>query len=86
MSIEDFANATNYSASRLRTIFKRAAGIPLGSYLKNYRLNRAMALLRTSNMSISEIATETGFTSPQAFSRSFRKETGVTPRSYRSTN
>ena len=83
VSIEDIAAATNYSASRLRTIFKRAAGIPLGSYLKNYRLNRAMALLRTSSLSISEISTETGFASPQAFSRSFKKETGGTPRSYR---
>ena len=86
VSIEDIAGATSYSTSRLRAIFKQSAGIPLGSYLKNYRLNRAMALLRTSSMSITEIATEAGFASPQAFSRSFRKETGGTPRSYRSKN
>jgi len=64
-------------------IFKQAAGIPLGSYIKNYRLNHAMALLRTSKMSITEIAIQAGYASPQAFSRSFRKETGNTPRSYR---
>ena len=83
VSIEEIAAATKYSASRLRVVFKQAAGIPLGSYLKNYRLNHAMALLRTSSMSITEIATQAGFASPQAFSRSFRKETGKTPRSYR---
>ena len=83
VNISDIAAAMGYSASRLRVIFKQAAGVPLGSYIKNYRLNRAMALLRTSNMSISEIAGEAGFASPQAFSRNFKKETGHTPRSYR---
>jgi AraC-like DNA-binding protein len=83
VSIEEIAAATKYSASRLRVIFKQAAGIPLGSYIKNYRLNHAMALLRTSKMSITEIAIQAGYASPQAFSRSFRKETGNTPRSYR---
>lgn len=84
VNIVDVADAMGYSPSRLRTIFKQAAGVTLGAYLKNYRLNRAMALLRTSSLSISEIASEAGFASPQAFSRNFKKETGFTPRSYRS--
>lgn len=83
VSIAEVADAMGYSASRLRVIFKQAAGVTLGAYLKNYRLNRAMALLRTSSLSISEIANEAGFASPQAFSRNFKKETGATPRSYR---
>ncbi|MGB2402248.1 MAG: AraC family transcriptional regulator [Akkermansiaceae bacterium] len=83
VSIEEIAAATKYSTSRLRVVFKQAAGIPLGSYIKNYRMNHAMALLRTTSKSITEIASQAGFASPQAFSRSFRKETGKTPRSYR---
>ena len=83
VNIVDVADAMGYSPSRLRSIFKQAAGVTLGAYLKNYRLNRAMALLRTSNLSISEIASEAGFASPQAFSRNFKKEIGATPRSYR---
>ncbi len=57
--------------------------IPLGSYIRNFRLNRAMALLRTSSLSIADVAEEAGFGSPQAFSRIFRRETGQTPRDYR---
>lgn len=78
------AAALGLSASRLRERFRQAAGVPLGAYLRNYRLNRAMALLRNSTLPIGEIAHETGFSSPQAFSRLFRRKTGHTPSAYRS--
>lgn len=79
----DLADAVGYSESRLRVLFKETAGVPLGFYMQNYRINRAMALLQTSTLSISDIAEEAGFGSPQAFSRIFKKEAGVSPRSYR---
>ncbi len=79
----DIAGEMNISESRLRAKFIAAAGIPLGSYLQNYRLNRAMALLRTGDLPISEIAEEAGFGSPQAFSRLFRNKIGQSPRAYR---
>ncbi len=81
--VADLAEKFNLSESRLRTLFKQTAGIPLGSYIQNYRLNRAMALLRTTKLPISEIAEEAGFGSPQAFSRIFKKELSHTPRAYR---
>jgi len=81
--VADLAKALHLSESRLRARFKEAAGIPLGSYIQNYRLNRAMALLRTTDLSIAEVAEEAGFGSPQAFSRIFKKATALTPRSYR---
>ena len=77
------AEALNVSASHLRARFRETAGIPLGSYIQNYRLNRAMALLRTTDLSIADVAEEAGFGSPQAFSRIFKKETGKPPRFYR---
>jgi len=81
--VADLAEKLALSESRLRTLFKEAAGIPLGSYLQNYRLNRAMGLLRTTHLPIAEIAEEAGFGSPQSFSRVVKKETGQTPRAYR---
>jgi AraC-like DNA-binding protein len=77
------ADALNVSASHLRVRFRETAGIPLGSYIQNYRLNHAMALLRTTGLSVADVAEEAGFGSPQAFSRIFKKETGKPPRSYR---
>ena len=83
VTVAELAGELGFSESRLRVLFKQTAGIPLGAYIKNYRLNRAMALLRTSALPIATIAEEAGFGSPQAFSRIFKKETGRTPRSYR---
>lgn len=83
VAVADVAEALGYSQSRLRVLFKEAAGIPLGAYIQNYRLNRAMALLRTTDLSIADVAEEAGFGSPQAFCRVFKKEAGQTPRAYR---
>ncbi|MEA2068328.1 MAG: helix-turn-helix transcriptional regulator, partial [Verrucomicrobiota bacterium] len=84
VAVADLAGEIGLSESRLRVLFKEAAGIPLGAYIQNYRLNHAMALLRTTSLSIADVAEEAGFGSHQAFSRIFRKETGQTPRDYRS--
>ena len=81
--IADLAEALQMSESRLRALFRETAGIPLGRYVLNYRINQAMALLRNSKRSISDIAEESGFGSPQAFSRIFKKSTGQSPRDYR---
>jgi len=81
--VADVAAELGLSASRLRALFREAAGIPLGGYIKNYQLNRAMALLRTTDLPIAEIAEEAGFGSPQAFSRTFKNKTGSTCRAYR---
>lgn len=81
--VADIAGALDLSESSLRTRFKATAGVPLGRYLQNYRLHRAMALLRTSDLPIGEIAEEAGFGSPQAFSRLFKRKLGLSPREYR---
>jgi len=83
--VADLAETMGWSTSRLRVLFKEAAGIPLGSYIQNYRLNYAMSLLRTTKMPIAAIAEEAGFGSPQAFSRVFKKEIGKPPRLYRNS-
>ena len=79
----DLADALGMSVSRLRAVFKETAGVSLGRYMLNYRLNRSMALLRTTDLPIAEIAEETGFGSPQAFSRIFKQKLAETPRAYR---
>jgi len=81
--VDDLARELGMSESGLRVRFRRIAGIPLGAYLQNYRLNRAMELLRITDRSIADIAEDAGFGSPQAFSRTFKHQTGQSPREYR---
>lgn len=83
VTVSDLAEGLHLSSSRLRTVFKEMAGVPLGSYIQNYRINQAMELLRTTDLPIAEIAEESGFGSPQSFSRIFKNRTGESPRSYR---
>jgi AraC-like DNA-binding protein len=49
------------------------------SFIKTYRLNRAKQMLRNKSGNISEIAFDTGFSSPSYFSKCFQKEYGITP-------
>jgi len=83
VTVDDVAVALKRSTSGLRAEFRRVAGVPLGAYIRNVRINRALSLLRNSSQPINEIATESGFSSPQTFSRAIKQHTGRCPRSYR---
>ena len=83
LQVVDLAERMGYSASRLRALFRKEAGVPLGAYVRNYCLNRAMDLLETTDYPVATVAKEAGFGSVQSFCRVFRKEVGSTPRAYR---
>ncbi len=74
------------SEVHLRRIFKAATGTSPMRYINYLRLEKAKTLLSESSMKISEIANATGFSDPYYFSRIFKKETGVSPASFRLGN
>lgn len=82
VSLADLAGTLGYSESYLRAIFKNQLGISLGRYIRESRLSVAAKLLQSTELSIAEIATRTGFESPFAFSRAFKKTYGLPPRSH----
>lgn len=55
-------------------------------FLKDYRIEQSIVLLRTTDLSITDISYETGFSSPSYFGECFRKVTGVSPLEYRKNN
>ncbi len=63
--------------------FKKELGIGLHEYLLRKRIQKAHFLLVESVKSIKEISYELGFSCPESFSRSFKRLTGYTPKSYR---
>ena len=63
--------------------FKKAAGITAADYLQNHRLHVARELLRTSNLSVSEIAAQCGYQDNSYFCLRFKVKMGQTPLSYR---
>jgi len=59
--------------------FKRAFGVPPHRYLLTRRIERAVALLRDTDMPITEVAFQTGWRSLGTFGRIFRDITGESP-------
>lgn len=78
-SIEDLSESLGLSRVHLYRKMKTLFGVSPTDYLRNYRLNKAMLLLKTRQYSISEIAYMTGFTSPAYFTKCFKVLYGITP-------
>ncbi len=67
----------------LREKFKTQFGVALGTYLRNYRIRRAIGLLTTSSLSLEEVADRCGYGSAASFHRAFQEITGTTPGQFR---
>lgn len=67
----------------LAKMYKKKTGKNLKDYINEYRLERAKHLLQSSELRISEVATEVGFDNFSYFSTLFKKNTGMTPNEYR---
>lgn len=83
LSVDMLAAKANMSVSTLSRTFSKAFGHPPMEYVIRKRIARACELLSGSNMTISEIAAQTGFTDSNFFSRQFRKVKGMSPREFR---
>ena len=64
-------------------LFKRTMGTTYIDYLTQCRVTRAKELLRRTDLPNYLIAEQTGFQTPEYFSKIFKKKTGVSPKEYR---
>ena len=64
-------------------MFKEETGVTINRYVREVRMNKAKELLENTNMKISAISSEVGFSSSTYFCRSFREFYGVSPESCR---
>ena len=83
LDVEALARAVNMSAGHLSRQFKAAYGESPYSYLMTRRIERAMALLRRGDMSITEVCFAVGCSSLGTFSTRFTELVGVAPSVYR---
>ena len=82
VTTEEFANRCGMSYSYFSRTFKIAAGQSFTSYLNEIRLSEAERLLVNSNLSVSEVAEETGFASASYFISQFRKSRNLSPKQF----
>ncbi|MGW1340589.1 helix-turn-helix transcriptional regulator [Kribbella sp. NPDC002412] len=83
LDVEALARGVNMSAGHLSRQFKQAYGEAPYSYLMTRRIERAMALLRMGEMSVTEICFAVGCSSLGTFSTRFTELVGVPPSVYR---
>lgn len=86
LSIARLARVAAISASHLKTVFKRAMGVPVHEYVIHRRVERARLLLTRGELPVSQVALETGFAHQSHMARSMRRVLGVTPRSLRASD
>jgi transcriptional regulator GlxA family with amidase domain len=77
--VERLARVSHVSQAHFARSFKDAFGLPPHRYLLTRRLERAKALLRDTDLSITDIAFRTGWKSLGTFGRIFRDVTGESP-------
>jgi AraC-like DNA-binding protein len=83
LDVEALARGANMSAGHLSRQFRLAYGESPYSYLMTRRIERAMALLRRGDLSVTEICFEVGCSSLGTFSTRFTELVGVPPSVYR---
>ena len=85
ISLHDIAGVAGLSVSHFKGLFRQSLGIPVHQYLIRRRVERATSLLRESNLSISQIALETGFAHQSHLAHHMRRLMGVSPKTLRET-
>lgn len=83
LSLNVLAERVNLSPYYFLRLFKRETGFTPHEYLILSRVNTAKFYLKTSSLSIKDIAYSLGFSSESAFCTSFKKMEGCTPKEYR---
>jgi transcriptional regulator GlxA family with amidase domain len=86
LDVRSLARVAVMSPAHFIREFKATFGEPPHRYLQRRRVERAMALLRDSERSITEVGLAVGFTSPGTFSRTFKAVVGESPTTYRGGN
>ena len=83
ISLSEIADRLYLSPSWASRIFQKATGEHFAAYLRRVRLDYARQALEESDVSVTQVAADSGFSTPSLFNRNFKEEYGVTPSEYR---
>jgi len=84
-SIEELSRMLGVSKYKFSRLFHATCGMTAVQYLTKVRMEKAMELLRQTELDLREIARLTGYSDDNYFNKVFRKSTGVSPGKFRSS-
>jgi len=85
-TIELLANQIGMSRAAFAKRFRELVGQPMFAYLSQLRIQKAKELLRNTKLPVDDIAFNIGYKSERAFTKTFGKYVGLTPKQYRKTH
>jgi AraC-like DNA-binding protein len=83
LTIAELAEQFGVSASQIKNSFAGVYGITVHAYMRGHRMRAAAELLRTTNRTVLDIASQFGYDNASKFANAFRSVMGVTPAQYR---
>ncbi len=83
ISLDDVSREVDISPYYFSKIFKEETGENFIEYVTSVRMEKAKELLEQSALSMKEICAQVGYSDPNYFSRTFKKNVGVTPTEYK---
>lgn len=83
LTLDKLSRAAMMNKTYLSSLFTKVMHMTVFDYIELVRVNHAKLLLKTSDLSILDIALESGFKSSSYFSRIFKRLMGITPNDYR---
>jgi AraC-like DNA-binding protein len=78
-TIPSLARLVGLNTSKLKSGFKAQFGYTVFGYIHHLRMLRAMALLRYTDLNVSQVAWDVGYANTSAFSAAFKREFGFSP-------
>lgn len=82
LSLESLASAANFNAIYFHKLFKASTGKNLREYVEDQRIKKSINMLISTDMTLTQIAYECGFSSQSYFSYAFKRRMGASPRDY----
>ncbi|MEY8687737.1 GyrI-like domain-containing protein [Bacteroides sp. AN502(2024)] len=76
------ADKVNMSQRQLLRMMRAALNEPLSAYVARQRMERAVLYMQTEEISLQDLAGWVGYDNPQSFSKAFKKQFGISPKTY----
>lgn len=84
--ISDLERLLNFSKEHIIRLFKTETGRTPAEYITDFKIKKAMEMLKDNTLSITDISKNLGFANPSHFSKSFKTRLKITPMQYKKSN
>lgn len=81
-SLTDLAKEVGLNIKKLKTGFKEVYGVPVFTFLLNYKMELAKTLLQEQQLNVNEIASHLGYSASSHFIAAFKSKFGITPKQF----